>query len=289
MTRPPAEVRVDEATVRALLEGGCPELAREPLRLLDEGWDNVTFRLGERYAVRLPRREAAVALLQHEQRWLPVLGQGLPLEVPVPVHVGAPSAAFKWPWSVVAWVPGDTAERHRFSSADVALLARTLRILHRTAPEDAPKNLVRGVPLRTRDGVVAERLERLTRHPAVDATGVRAVWSEACAVPENGERRWMHGDLHPRNVVIRNGVLAGLIDWGDMNGGDAATDLASAWTLIDRSARRRQLLDAYGASEVVAMRARGWAVHMGLAMADSGEARHVPIGLATLERVLEDA
>jgi aminoglycoside phosphotransferase (APT) family kinase protein len=282
-------VEVDEATVRTLLDAQCPRFAGEPLRLVDEGWDNVTFLLGERHAVRLPRRDAAVALLLNEQRWLPVLAARIPLSVPVPVHLGAPSASFRWPWSVVAWVPGDTAERHRFGAADVALLAETLLALHQPAPEDAPRNLVRGVPLRDRAEVVVGRLDRLARHAGVDVASVDAVWREACSVPASEERRWMHGDLHPRNVVVRDGALAGLIDWGDMNGGDVATDLACTWTLVDGGARRRALLDAYGASAAMAMRALGWAVHMGLMLADSGEPRHVPLGLTTLERVLEDA
>ncbi len=275
--------------MRALLEAECPGLAREPLRRLDEGWDNVTFLLGMEHAVRLPRREAGVALLLNEQRWLPVLGPRIPLAVPAPVHAGAPRAPFGWPWSVVAWVPGTTAERHRFRSEDVALLAKALLALHQPAPDDAPTNPFRGVPLPTRNEVVQERLDRLASHPGVDVASVGAVWRDACSVPGAGERRWMHGDLHPRNVVVRGGALVGLIDWGDLNGGDVASDLACAWTLLDEAARRRELLDAYGASEPLAKRALGWAVHMGLSLADSGEPRHIPLGLATLARVLEDA
>lgn len=289
MSHPAAEVHVDKTTVRALLEGACPRFARAPLRRIDEGWDNVTFRLGNRHAVRLPRREAGVALLLNEQRWLPALAPRLPLPVPVPVHAGPPSPLFRWPWSVVTWVVGRSAERHRFTSADVALLAETLVALHRPCPDDAPVNRMRGVPLVMRNDVVEERLGRLAGHRGVETARVGAVWRDALAAPPAAERRWMHGDLHPRNVVVRDGALAGLIDWGDLNGGDVATDLACVWTLIDGGAERREMLDGYRASDAVAARALGWAVHLGLALVDSGEPRHVPLGVATLERVVADA
>ena len=59
-----------------------------------DGWDNAVWRLGDVLAIRITRREVAVDLHRHEQRWLPVLAPGLPLPVPAPVIVGVPSAQF---------------------------------------------------------------------------------------------------------------------------------------------------------------------------------------------------
>jgi aminoglycoside phosphotransferase (APT) family kinase protein len=284
-----AEISLEAATVRLLLDAECPRLAGQPIHLVGEGWDSFTFRVGQQHAVRLPRRAAAVALLGNEQRWLPGLALRLPLAVPAPLHAGRPGEWFPWPWSVVNWIPGDTAECHGFSSADTALLAETLVALHQPAPDDAPVNPFRGVPLRSRNNMVGERLSRLAEHPGVDAPRLAAVWRAACGAPAEEERVWVHGDLHPRNVVVRDGALAGLIDWGDLHGGDAATDLACAWLLIDSAPRRREFLNACGAEEALVGRALGWAVSLGLALLDSGEPRHVPLGLATLERVTADA
>ncbi|OYW23209.1 MAG: hypothetical protein B7Z55_03760 [Planctomycetales bacterium 12-60-4] len=289
VSHPPAEISIEEDTVRRLLETQCPDFADQPLRFVDEGWDNVTYLVGERHAVRLPRREAAVALLVNEQRWLPLLATRLPIEVPVPVHAGETSEWFRWPWSIVNWIPGGTAETHEFQSGDAALLAETLVALHQPAPDDAPVNPFRGVPLLTRHEVLESRMHLLQDHPAIDESRLKAIWRDACAAPVATVRAWLHGDLHPRNVVIRDGSLAGLIDWGDLNGGDAATDVACAWMLIDAPLRRREFLQAYGASDAVRWRAMGWAVHIGLGLVDSGEPRHVPLGLATLNRVIADA
>jgi len=286
--RPPAEIHVSAADVRALLEASCPDLCGETLRPVDEGWDDVTFRLGEHHAVRLPRRRAAVALLLNEQRWLPSLAAGLPLAVPVPVHAGEPSETFPWPWSLVPWISGGTAEDHAFGRGDAEILADTLRALHRPCPDDAPVNEVRGGPLAARDDAVQARLRHLRDHPGVYADPLRAIWLDALDAPPSARRVWLHGDLHPRNVIVRDGSLAGLIDWGDLNGGDPATDLACAWTLVEEPGTRRELLDACDAPEATVRRAAGWAVYMGLALLASEEARHVPLGLRTLERVLTD-
>lgn len=289
MNHPAAEIRLDEGTVRRLLEIECPSLADDSISLVDEGWDNFTYHVGERHAVRLPRRELAVALLANEQRWLPLLAPRLPLETPVPIHVGKPSKLFPWPWSVVNWIPGNTAENHCFQPADVALLAKALLALHQPAPVEAPVNSFRGVSVRAKNDIFPERLFRVGRKHEIDLRPISTIWQEACNAPESEQRVWLHGDLHPRNVAIRDGSLVGLIDWGDLNGGDAAADLACVWTLIDGAALRREFIAIYGADEALVNRAKGWAVLIGLALIDSGEPRHVPIGRATLHRVLADA
>lgn len=289
MRHPSAEVHVDITTVRRLLEAECPGLAGQPIRLVGEGWDNYTFRVGEQHAVRLPRREAAVALLRNEQRWLPALATRLPLRVPVPVHSGEPGELFAWPWSVVKWIRGRTAEGYGFQAADAVLLAQALAALHEPAPENAPTNPARGVSLQMRTEAVQERLDRLRGSPGIDGSRLRALWREACTVPMPGERRWLHGDLHPFNVLVRDGALVAFIDWGDVSGGDVATDIACAWMLLESVRLRREFLDAYDASEALIQRALGWAIHIGLLLVTSGEPRHVPLGLATLQRVVAEA
>jgi aminoglycoside phosphotransferase (APT) family kinase protein len=286
MSHPSAEIHVDITTVGRLLEKDCPGLVGKPIHLVGEGWDNYTFRIGEQDAVRLPRRNAAVPPLRNEQRWLPALAPRLPLQVPVPVHSGEPSELFGWPWSVVRWIRGRTAEEYGFHVADAVLLARTLAALHEPAPESAPANPFRGVPLDTKAEAVEGRLDRLRGMPGVDGSWLRVLWREACSASMARERRWLHGDLHPFNVLVRDGSLVALIDWGDISGGDVATDIACAWTLIDSRKVRREFLDAYGASEALVHRAMGWAIALGLFFVTSGEPRHVPLGLATLKRVV---
>src|SRR5690242_2363669 len=103
---PVAEIEVDVDTVASLLAEQHPDLGDLPLRFVAHGWDNAIFRLGEDLAVRLPRRAAAVALIEHEQRWLPELAGRVSVPLPVPVRRGVPGAAFPWPWSITPWFSG---------------------------------------------------------------------------------------------------------------------------------------------------------------------------------------
>lgn len=286
---PPADLHISEATIRALLEQDCPALAREALLPVEEGWDNVTWRLGDHLAVRLPRREAAIPLLINEQRWLPILAPALEVEVPLPVHLGVPSEIFPFPWSVVRWVPGVTAEGYGFGVEGARRLAGVLRGLHREAPADAPVNPFRGGALHERREVVEERLVRLRESmgESHDWAGLEGLWTDALDAPPPEERVWLHGDLHPRNVVIRDGSLAGLLDWGDVTAGDVATDLASGWMLFDTARVRREFFRAAAAPEPTLRRAAGWALLMSLALVDSEDPRYGPLGVVGLRRLAE--
>ena len=278
LRHPPAEVAVDAALVRGLLGSQHPDLLRGEVTFVAEGWDNFIYRVGSEYAVRLPRRRVAVDLLLNEQRWLPSIEARLPIAVPAPLAVGEPSEHFPWSWSVVRWIDGTTVEARSLSRADAELIASVLRVLHEPAPRDAPRNQFRGVLLQSRREAVEERMARL------DLGELLPLWSASLGAEPCSESVWLHGDLHPKNVLMRDGALVGIIDWGDMSAGDPATDLACAWTLFEagaRSAFRR----AYAPTLTEWTRARGWAVHFGAAMLDSGEPSHEEIGRRVLERV----
>ncbi|MGW7255066.1 aminoglycoside phosphotransferase family protein [Streptomyces sp. NPDC054834] len=218
-------------------------------------------------------------LLRNERRWLPVLAPGLPLPTPVPVRAGEPSARFARPWNVVSWVPGEPGDRAPISRGRHAagLLAGFLRALHREAPADAPVNPLRSAPLGSRTDDLHRQLE--TVGDRVDADGDRAVWDDAVAAPERTSPPvWLHGDLHPANVVVSADTLSGVIDFGDICAGDPAADLSAAWPLLPAEAGSR-FFDAYGeVDRATVRRARGRAVLRGLSL--------IEIGRAAVERVL---
>ncbi|GAA2285784.1 hypothetical protein GCM10009853_045980 [Glycomyces scopariae] len=254
------DLTIDEALVRSLLADQHPDLAGLELRPVDGGWDNRMWRLGDGLALRLPRTERAPLLLEQEHRWLPGLAAALPLPVPVPVRRGAPTARFPGPWLVTTWVPGTPADLAPVEApASAEALASFLTALHVPAPADAPRNPDRGVPLRTF---------------ADDFAGLdgplREVWDDALAAPEwDGRALWLHGDLHPANVLTTGGALTGVVDFGDLAAGDPATDLAAAWLLLpDPDA----LFAHYAADEATVRRARGWALRRALGLRAIGVA-----------------
>ena len=289
---PPAEVELDESLVRALLSAQHPDLSELTLERIDSGWDNIMFRLGDELCLRFPRRQVAAALLDNEQRWLPEIAQGLPIPIPTPLRIGRPGHGYPWNWSVIPWLPGRTADLDTPQSDQAVEFAAFLRALHRPAPADAPENEFRGVPLRGRQQSVEERMQRVVAHFDRLETHIRPLWETALAAPIDGDDRWLHGDLHPRNVLVSKGRITGIIDWGDITSGDVATDLASIWMLFARREDREQAINEYGhVSAATLQRARGWAVFFGIVLFDTGlvdNPRHAEVGRRTLQRLAED-
>ena len=288
---PKAEFAVDEALVAALLAGQHPDLAGLSLTVVDEGWDNVMFRLGEDFAVRLPRRAAAAKLIEHELAWLPRLAPGLPVAVPAPVRAGAPGCGYPWRWSVLPWIRGTSGDLEEPGDGEALTLAAFFRALHVPAPPDAPRNPVRGVPLANRRRMVEERLARVAKATTLVTPALTRIWHEALDAPMDAPDTWIHGDLHARNVLVSEGRITGIIDWSDMAAGDRATDLAAIWGILASRAARIEAIEACGiASEATWARARGWAFAFGVMLLDSGMAdhpRHAAMGERTLRRLAE--
>lgn len=297
---PAADVDVTVDVVRALLTAQHPDLADRPLEVVANGWDNVVLRLGDDLAVRVPRREAAAGLVLHEQEWLPGLAARLPVPVPAPVRVGRPSdgtagPSYPWSWSVVPWFDGmsalavDRALRRAFAPD----LAAFLVALHVAAPPEAPDNPFRGVPLAARDESVRERL---TAGHVPDDGSLLDLWSRLVEVPAwDGPALWLHGDLHPANMVLAPGShrLGAVVDFGDMTSGDPATDLATAWITFDAEGRRifRDAVTARCATDDATWeRARAWALVLGTAFAAHSDDNpaYADLGAQTLAQVLGD-
>ncbi|WP_030767491.1 MULTISPECIES: aminoglycoside phosphotransferase family protein [unclassified Streptomyces] len=274
-----ARTEVTAELVRDLLRDQHPDLADLPVRFGARGWDNQLWRLGEDLAVRLPwATPSADALLRKEHAWLPGLAPGLPLPVPVPQRIGEPSERFPRPWIVTTWVPGEPADRapatHATDAADA--LAAFLTALHRPAPEGAPVgNHGRGGPLADHADAFVDGLADATDMGLIpDPDAVRAVWEDAVAAPVwAGPALWLHGDLHPANVLTAGGTFCGVIDFGDLCAGDPACDLAAPWSLLpDGAVDRFHAAYRPVADAATLRRARGWAAQRALGGILIGEA-----------------
>jgi aminoglycoside phosphotransferase (APT) family kinase protein len=186
--------------------------------------------------------------------------------------VGRPGAGYPWWWSIVPLLPGEVAAQR--PPADPRRAATTLGgflgALHAPAPPDAPANPVRGIPLAARGESFGQNLRLLGG--AVDQAAVRAAWDAALATPVwDGPPLWLHGDLHPANILVDRGLLSGVIDFGDITAGDPATDMSVAWMLLpagDHAAFRDAYLAASGrpVSAHTWARARGWALALAVTL-----------------------
>lgn len=258
--------------MRSLLEAQHPDLARLPLSEVAGGWEFRMWRLGDHLAIRLPRWETSPVLLKVEWEWLPRLAPNLPLPVPTPRRAGKPTAEYPLPWSIVEWVPGTPADLEPVTDrASIAVLAQFLRALHTAAPDDAPVNPGRyGIPI---GETVARFDEGLSVVDDSTANRLQAIWRAAVdAPPWSRGPRWVHGDLIPANIVVANGALCGVIDFGELCVGDPANDLEVAWTLLP-DGTSEEFFDAYGlADDATIARAQGWAALRALSLISIGNA-----------------
>jgi aminoglycoside phosphotransferase (APT) family kinase protein len=94
----------------------------------------------------------------------------------------------------------------------------------------------------------------------IDRVAALRSWDESVSAPAwDGEEVWVHGDLLPGNLLVVDGRLSAVIDWGGLNVGDPACDLQPAWNVFDGVSRERYRteLDVDDASW---LRGRGWAL-----------------------------
>jgi len=288
---PPAEIDINPQLIRQLLQSQHPDFADLPLAFMGEGWDNTMYRLGDNMTVRLPRRAQAAHLIKNEQDWLPIIAKDLPIATPIPIRNGQPDKNYPWHWSVIPWLEGDTANRQQPDDDQVEVFIRFLKLLHQPAPNNAPSNIYRGIPLIEGGEKIADRLARLKANTNLITPEVEKIWQEAIETPHATERIWLHGDMHTRNILVHQGKISGIIDWGDMTFGDVANDLVPIWMLFGNPTARRRALEHYEVTPEILAKAKGWVIYFSAVLLDTGlvdNPEHAEMGKITLERLLQD-
>ncbi|WP_318197843.1 aminoglycoside phosphotransferase family protein [Streptomyces sp. MCL20-2] len=284
---------IEPSLVRGLIAAQFPHWADLPVEAVDaSGTANAIYRLGADKAVRLPRTEGSAADVATEHRWLPHLAEQLPFPVPLPLAEGAPDQAFPRPWSVCTWLdgtnprPGDASSSSDLLAADLAEFVLALR---RIAPEDAPP-AYRSEPLSSRDATTREALATLAG--IVDTEAVTEAWTESLSAPPfTAAPVWVHGDLQPGNVLVAEGRLTAVIDFGCTGLADPAVDLIAAWYLLTADARQT-FHEAIAADDATWTRGRGWALSIALSeLAHYRESNPVMARIAAhvIEEILDEA
>jgi aminoglycoside phosphotransferase (APT) family kinase protein len=227
------EVDVDEDLVHRLVAAQFPDWAVLPLRRVSStGTDNVIYRLGDAYGIRLPRIGWAVDQVAKEAEWLPRLAPNLPTALPEPVAVGEAGCGYPYPWLVYRWIDGMDALSDPVADwVDLAQqVAGFVAALQSLDTADAPPARARGGSLAAVDGATRTAIERLAG--TIDAARALAVWEEALGADAwTGPPVWVHGDLLPGNVLVRDGTLAGIIDWSAAGIGDPACEAMLGWAM----------------------------------------------------------
>jgi aminoglycoside phosphotransferase (APT) family kinase protein len=255
---------IDAALVERLIAAQFPQWAGLPVTPVRvDGWDNRTYRLGDDLTVRLPTAAGYAPAVDKEDRWLPRLAPHLPVPVPEPVGLGQPGEGYPFHWSVRRWLDGDTATPDRVPdlpafATQVAAFLRALQAIDPTGgPTAGAHSFYRGTPPAHYDEETRRCLTILEGR--VDTTKAREVWEAALAAPYTGPPRWFHGDIATGNLLVRNGTLAAVIDFGTSGVGDPACDLVIAYTTF-HGPSRAAFRDAMSQDPAMWSRARGWAL-----------------------------
>ena len=250
--------------VSQLIADQFPRWAGLPVRPVEaDGVDNTTFRLGQTMSVRLPSAGVYVEQVDKEHRWLPVLAGQLPLPIPEPLARGVPGNGFPRPWSVYRWIDGDpaTAEAIADMPGFAADLADFLVALYQIDPAGGPgpgtHNFFRGGPVAVYDGETQDALAALQGQ--IDTALAAEVWRAALRASQPGVPVWFHGDAQPGNLLLSDGKLSAVIDFGTSGVGDPACDTTIAWTFLSGESSRifKQRLPF---DEATWVRGRGWAI-----------------------------
>lgn len=261
------EVSTSVDLVAQLLADQFPQWADLPITpVQSSGTDNAIYRLGLDMLVRLPLRPSAAGQVEKEQLWLPRLAPHLPCPISRPLGLGAPSQDYPWAWSVCAWLQGDNPTADDDASGWSEDLARFVIALHATDPTGGPPpgrhNFGRGVPLARRDDYTRDAIAKC--HGLIDTEAATTAWAADLAAPAWTEVPvWIHGDLCPGNLLVADGRLAAVIDFGGLALGDPACDLIVAWNLLSGPARET-FRAALGVDDATWARGRGWALSVAL-------------------------
>jgi len=256
---------VDVPLVQRLVAAQFPQWAALPIRAVDnDGWDNWTFRLGDRMKVRLPSAIGYSEQAEKEARWLPKLAPKLPLPVPVPVGIGQPAKDYPCAWSIYEWLEGEPTTRQGVNDP-VQFgwdLAKFLVALQRIEPAGGPApgqhNFFRGAQPMVIYGDEARRsVDKLA--DIIDVPAAHEVLDAAEAAVITGRPVWIHGDIAVGNLLVREGRLGAVIDFGGCAVGDPACDLVIAWVFLEGAGRDAFRLSV-PADDAMWARARGWAV-----------------------------
>ena len=270
---------VSTEQVRALVGSQFPQWAGLNIRPVElSGWDNRSFRLGDEMLIRMPSAARYVAQVEKEHRWLPALAPLLPFPIPAPLALGQPGQGYPFRWSVYRWLEGEPLARYldRVDLSTIAVdVAAFLRALHGVDASDGPPagahNFHRGGSLSVYDGEAKASAVRLADE--VDQALAMEIWQLALSSHWRKQGVWVHGDIAEGNLLVKDGRLSAIIDFGSSGVGDASSDLILAWNVLDAESRAvfRRALEL---DEATWQRGRGWALWKALIVLDAERGRN---------------
>lgn len=270
------EIALTASEAKILIEEQFPHIKPVTIKELGKGFDNTVFRVNEKYVFRFPRREIAVELLNNENQLLPLLVQDLNIDIPEPIFFGKSTEAYKWPFTgyylVKGESPGELVNEVREKSAES--LAIFLKKLHHFSVEKAkevgvPPDRLDRTNISKRRNKLIDNVKKAVELHLIDDAQTAFEWIDSLqGVQLDSSITLVHGDCHIRNILVdQNGIISGIIDWGDTHLGHPAIDLSIAFSFLPPSSREK-FFQIYGeVSDETKIGARFFALYVSVLLA----------------------
>ncbi|TQR36946.1 aminoglycoside phosphotransferase family protein [Lysinibacillus sphaericus] len=257
-------IKIDVDLVSKLINSQFPEWSNLEIKPVKKsGNDNKTFHLGNSMSVRLPSDEVYVPQVEKEQKWLPILAKHLSTPISEPLAKGEPSGDYPHPWSVNKWLDGEIVtienidDPNQFANELGGFLVELQSIAASGGPLAGEHNFYRGGDIVVYDDECRDAINNNVT--TFNKYILEKIWELALTSKWAGEPVWVHGDIAPGNILIKNGKLRAVIDFGILGVGDPSCDAAMAWTFFDDKSRKT-FKNALNFDEETWNRARGWAL-----------------------------
>ncbi|CDZ79307.1 hypothetical protein BN59_03625 [Legionella massiliensis] len=225
------------------------------------GWDNRTFHLGEEMTIRLPSAEDYAPQIVKEFHWLPILAKDLACQITTPLALGKPCEDYPWHWSINRWIKGETIsvssvqDLNQLAKALGGFLADLQKIDSTGGPIAGAHNFHRGGALSVYDDEMRQALAKIENQK--EQSLVKQLWTKAISSSWETKPVWVHGDIAIGNLLVQDGKLCAVIDFGQLAIGDPACDLAIAWNLFSDESRQ-VFQTALSLDRATWVRAMGW-------------------------------
>ena len=256
-------MQINEALLKKLIQEQFPDWQGLPVQAVaNSGWDNRTFHLGTEMLIRLPCDEEHAPPIMKEYQWLPTLAKNLSIEITTPIALGQPSSTYPWYWTINHWIDGDTASKQNIQ--DMNLFAKELaeflnqfrKIDSSGGPEAGAHNFYRGGSLKAYDQEMQIAIPKIKD---IDQRQVaKELWNDALSTEWQQKPVWVHGDLAVGNILVYQGKLRAIIDFGQLAVGDPASDLVIAWNFFSGDSRKL-FKNTVNLDQNTWKRALGWA------------------------------
>ena len=287
-------IEINTSLIEKLIQDQFPKYAYLPIYPVEKsGHDNRTFHLGDDMTVRLPSGKDYASQVDKECFWLPKLAKYLSIPISFPIEIGEPTCDFPYNWSINKWIDGETVTYDNIDSLnvfakDLGIFLKNLQLIDTIGgPIAGAHNFYRGGDLAVYNEETQTVLKNLKHVFPVDI--LRELWSIAISSKWEEAPVWVHGDVAIGNLLVKDGKLCGVIDFGILGVGDPACDYVMAWTFFDKESRK-VFFNTIECDKNTKDRTMGWALWKALIVYDSNNitseisqwAKH------TIDEIIED-